>query len=284
MNNRIQRVWKCRAKRLLCGKRTLVMGILNVTPDSFSDGGRYFNHAAAVERGIEICSNGADILDVGGQSTRPGAAPVTEAEEIRRTAPVIRDLAKEVDALISIDTMNSGTAHAALEAGAHIVNDVSAGENDPAMASMIADYEAGAVAMHMRGTPSTMQKDPHYEDVVSEVAGYLGDRLQAFLSANIAKEQIVLDPGIGFGKTVEHNLELLRHIDELSRLKRPVLIGASNKSFIGKLLDLPVGERESGSLGAAAYSILRGADILRVHAVKKTCQVARLIDILQLRP
>ncbi len=273
--------WVCRDRRLQLGSKTRVMGILNVTPDSFSDGGCYADASQAVERALQMLKEGADIIDIGGESTRPGASPVSAAEEIKRTLPVIEALVAESCALISIDTMKHETARCALEAGAHIINDVSAGTRDPRMADLATEYGAGLVLMHMRGEPRTMQENPIYEDVVQDVCNYLAERRDHFLAAGVAESQVVLDPGIGFGKTIEHNLELLRKTSDLAALGHPVLIGASRKSLLGNLLDLELGERQAASLGIAAYCAMRSVDILRVHDVKDTCHVTAIIDILR---
>lgn len=257
------------------------MGVLNITPDSFSDGGRYFDHSRALERALEMISEGADIIDIGGESTRPGADPVPVAEEIRRTERIVSAIAERSEALISIDTMKSETARAALEAGAHIVNDVSAGRYDSRMPRVVKEHRAGAVLMHMRGMPRTMQKHPVYRDVVADVRDYLLERMDSFLLEGVQGSQIVFDPGIGFGKTVEHNIELLRHTRRLSDLGQPVLVGASRKSFLGKLLGIETDEREAASLGVAAYSIIAGANIIRVHDVKDSCHLSRIVDILR---
>jgi dihydropteroate synthase len=275
------RVWLCRDRRLVLGDRTFVMGILNTTPDSFSDGGRYFDHARAVDHALEMVAEGADIIDIGGESTRPGAEPVPVEEEIRRTAKVVAAIASQSDVLISIDTMKAATARVALAAGAHIVNDVSAGRFDEQMPAVVRESRAGIVLMHMLGMPRTMQKKPVYADVVADVGGYLLRRMDSFLLEGCAAGQVVFDPGIGFGKTLEHNLDLLRNIKTLAALGRPVLVGASRKSFIGKLLGLEADERVSASLGVAAYCILAGANIIRVHDVKDSCHVARVVDMLR---
>ena len=276
-----RKIWQCRNRREDVGRKTYVMGILNVTPDSFSDGGKNFTPGDAVTNGMEMERAGVDIIDVGGESTRPGAEPVGVDEEISRTEPVIRELALKTGCLISIDTMKAETARAALDAGAHIVNDVSAGCYSQDMPQLVREYGAGIVLMHMLGSPKTMQRRPEYKDLLSEVCGHLRKRMDLFVAAGCDPKQVVLDPGIGFGKSVEHNLELLRNIERVQELERPVLIGASRKSFLGKLLDIETSEREAASLGVAAYSIMRGANIVRVHDVKASCHLAKIIDILQ---
>lgn len=278
-----EKFWICRDKSLPIGSKTFVMGILNVTPDSFSDGGLFKDVSQAVEYGLQMVEDGADIIDVGGESTRPGASPVSAAEEVERILPVIEGLTAASRVLISIDTMKSETARYAMEAGAHIINDVSAGLHDPRMAELASEFGAGVVLMHMRGEPRTMQKNPVYDNVVQDVFRYLEQRRDSFLAAGVAGSQLAVDPGIGFGKTVDHNLSLLRGISDLAGLGHPVLIGASRKSMLGKLLDIDVRERRAASLGVAAYCAMRKADILRVHDVKDTCHIAAIIDILENR-
>jgi dihydropteroate synthase len=273
--------WSCRNVELELGRRTLVMGILNVTPDSFSDGGQFASMDAAAERALEMEAEGADIIDIGGESTRPGAQPVSPAEEQARTIPVIEKIRAYSGVPISIDTMKAAVAEQALEAGANIINDVSALEADEAMSGVAAAYKAGVVLMHKKGNPQTMQDDPAYDDVVGEVCAYLQSRRAFALGHGIGEQQIVVDPGIGFGKTYEHNLELLKNIPALAATGMPLLIGASRKRFIGQLLEQenPVG-RCAGSLGVAAWSVLHGAHILRVHDVIETCDVCRMLDTL----
>ena len=275
-------IWNCRGREVVCGERTLIMGILNATPDSFSDGGRFDGAKKAIEHGLQMVEAGADIIDVGGESTRPGAAPVPASEEIARTVPVIEKLREQTDCLISIDTMKASVARAAVEAGADIINDVSA-LTDPAMAAVVAETGAGLVLMHMRGTPQTMQANPDYADAVSEVRAFLEERLAFAVGRGVAKAQIALDPGIGFGKNDEHNVALLRHLPELVALGRPVLIGASRKGFIGRLLGCEVDERLAGSLAAGVFAVMRGAHILRVHDVKESCDAMRLVDTLRIQ-
>jgi dihydropteroate synthase len=246
-----------------------LMGVVNVTPDSFSDGGLYLDPAAAVEHGLELEREGAAILDIGGESTRPGAMPVSEDEELGRVLPVIEGLvAQGVDARISIDTSKAAVATAAIAAGATLVNDVTALRADPEMAAVIAASGVECCLMHMLGDPRTMQEDPRYEDVVAEVKAFLGQRMAYALAAGIAEQRILLDPGIGFGKTVEHNLELLRRLDELVALGRPVVIGTSRKSFLGKLTGRPnPADRVAGTIATCVLAFERGARIFRVHDV-----------------
>ena len=246
-----------------------IMGVVNVTPDSFSDGGRYLDAAAAIAHGLELEVEGASILDVGGESTRPGAAPVAEAEELRRVIPVIEGLIDGGSkAQISIDTSKSGVAVRALAAGASLVNDVTALRGDPKMAGVVADAGGDCCLMHMLGEPRTMQRDPRYEDVVGDVKAFLEERTAFAVQAGIALERILLDPGIGFGKTVEHNLELLRRLDELVELGRPVVIGTSRKSFLGRLTgrDDP-DDRVAATIATNVLAYERGARVFRVHDV-----------------
>ncbi|MHB8585374.1 MAG: dihydropteroate synthase [Thermoplasmatota archaeon] len=262
------------------GPRTLVMGIVNVTPDSFSDGGKFLEKDRAVRHAATLVSEGADILDIGGESTRPGAPDVGAEEELARVLPVIRALRTEISIPLSIDTRKSEVAAACLDAGAAIVNDVS-GLRDPAMVDVVASRGAGLVIMHMRGDPQTMQQAPTYRDVVTEVGDFLAGQARAAMSGGVAREAIVLDPGIGFGKTVEHNLELLRGIPRLRARGFPVLMGHSRKSFIGKLTgDRPAEDRLEGSLAAATLSAAWGADIVRVHDVRETVRVLKVADAL----
>jgi dihydropteroate synthase len=249
------------------------MGIVNVTPDSFSDGGKYIGPEAAVAHALRLVREGADLLDVGGESTRPGAEPVPAAEELRRVGPVVEALAPLVAVPISVDTSKAEVAARCLAAGGHAVNDVTALSGDPDMAAVVRDFRAGVVLMHMRGTPATMQQEPRYEDVVGEVRAYLEARLHHAQALGIAAGQTVVDPGLGFGKTSTHNLELIARLEELRRLGRPVCLGVSRKGFLGRLLnDRPPDRRLAGSLAAACYATGRCAvQILRVHDVRETC-------------
>ncbi len=245
-----------------------VMGIVNVTPDSFSDGGLYLDARAAVDHGLALARAGATILDVGGESTRPGANPVPEDEELRRVLPVIEGLrARGSDAQLSIDTSKAPVARSALAAGATLVNDVTALRGDPAMAGVIAAAGADCCLMHMLGEPRTMQRDPRYGDVVSEIKAFLEGRLGHAVAAGVAEERIMLDPGIGFGKTTEHNLELLRRLDEIVALGRPVVIGTSRKSFLGKITARPVEDRIAATIATNLVAYERGARVFRVHDV-----------------
>ena len=254
------------------------MGILNVTPDSFSDGGRFSTAGTAVERALAIESEGADILDIGGESTRPGAQAVSAGEELERVLPVVKAVAGRVKCLISVDTSKAAVAEEAIRCGAHIINDVSALSHDPEMVRVAARTGAGVILMHMRGTPRTMQDRPEYGDVVREIGDYLQARMTLACSNGVAREAVALDPGIGFGKTVEHNLALLAGLDRLVQCGRPVCVGLSRKSFLGKITGGEVSNRLSASLAGAAYAMAKGAQILRVHDVKESCDVARLLS------
>jgi dihydropteroate synthase len=249
----------------------VIMGVVNVTPDSFSDGGLFLDAEAAVEHARRLAAEGAHILDVGGESTRPGADPVAEDEELRRILPVVGELAEDAGApevRISIDTTKSGVARAALDSGATIVNDVSAFRFDPALAGLVAEARVDCCLMHMLGEPRTMQRDPRYDDVVSEVKAFLEERLAFATGEGVAEERVWLDPGIGFGKTVEHNLELLRRLDEIVAIGRPVVIGTSRKSFLGKLAGgRDEGERLPGTIATNVLALERGATVFRVHDV-----------------
>ncbi len=264
------------------GQRTLVMGVLNATPDSFYDGGRYATLDAALARVEQMLAEGADILDIGGESTRPGAEPVPEAEEIRRVVPLIEALAARYpEAVISVDTTKSRVAHLALQAGASIVNDISGATFDPRMLEVVAQTGALIVLMHIKGTPQTMQQNPTYDDVVAEVKETLYVHVRRALQAGIPFQHIWLDPGIGFGKTVQHNLELLRGLPELATLGFPILVGTSRKSFIGHLLGvLPPEERLEGTLATLALAVAWGADIVRVHDVKEAVRAVKVADAL----
>jgi dihydropteroate synthase len=254
--------------------RPLVMGVLNVTPDSFSDGGSYLDRDSAIEHGLELVAAGADVVDVGGESTRPGAEPVSEDEELRRVVPVVAELSKKVR--VSVDTTKRAVALASIEAGATLVNDVSA-----SLWEVAAESGAGWVAMHMQGLPRTMQSDPRYKDVVSEVHGFLLDRAATAAAAGVT--EVWLDPGIGFGKTAEHNLTLLRNLPALVESGFPVLVGTSRKSFLGKIAPgrdgspAPVDERSEASLATATWAMLAGASMVRVHDVAQTVQAATLV-------
>jgi dihydropteroate synthase len=274
-------VWQCRDRRLELGDRTLVMGILNVTPDSFSDGGRFLDSRQAFEHGLQMARDGADIIDIGGESSRPGAEPVPIEEELKRVIPAIEALSGETDCLLSVDTRKARVAEEALTAGAHIINDITALTFDPGMTAVARDNEAGVILMHMHGDPKTMQISPKYNNVVKEVTDYLDARILELEQRRLSRNSLAVDPGIGFGKRLEHNIRLIARLDELARLRRPVVVGLSRKSFIGKITGREVQDRLPGSLAAMAYVIRRGAHVIRVHDVKESCDVACLVDILR---
>lgn len=274
----VPRSIKIGPRTLDLGLRTFIMGILNVTPDSFSDGGRFYRFEDAVEQAEKMIEEGADIVDVGGESTRPGARAVPAEEEIKRVVPVIRDLSKQRKIVISIDTRKAKVARAALEAGAHMVNDVSGLRFDRKMARLIARYKVPVCIMHIKGNPRTMQKNPVYKDLMGEVIEYLEEGIAIAKNAGILHGKIMVDPGIGFGKTVENNLEILKRLREIKVLGCPILVGPSRKSTIGKVLNLLVEERLEGTAAAVAISIANGANIVRVHDVKEMARVARMTD------
>lgn len=270
--------WRYRGGCFDLSHRTLVMGVLNITPDSFSDGGQFSDPDDAISRARVMVAEGADIIDVGGESTRPGSAGISADEEMQRVVPVIRALAKDCSVPLSIDTSKAAVADAALQAGAHMVNDVT-GLADPEMAPVVRTHHAGLVIMHMQGTPRTMQENPVYHDVVREVGQFLAGRVRYAVDAGIPEDCIVIDPGIGFGKSLEHNITLLKSLKNLGSLGgRPVLAGVSRKRFVGMITGREVPDRLPGSLAAAAFAIMQGASILRVHDVKESCDIARMID------
>jgi dihydropteroate synthase len=258
--------------------RTHLMGILNVTPDSFSEGGRFFKLEEAVKQGLKLADKGADIVDVGGESTRPGSEPVPIEEELRRVIPVIGELVKRIDIPISIDTYKSRVAKEALDSGASMVNDISGLRFDPEMKKVISEYNVPVILMHIQGTPRNMQENPQYENLLEEIKSYLDQSISIAEEAGIGEDKIIIDPGIGFGKTLDDNLKILKNLREFKSLGKPVMIGVSRKSFIGKILDLPVNERLGGSLAALAVAIINGANILRVHDAEESRRVAKLVD------
>lgn len=270
----------CRGKTLTLGTNTHVMGILNVTPDSFSDGGHYLDVQQAINYAETMVAEGATLIDIGGESSRPGASPVSVDEELARVLPVIRVLADTLDVLLSIDTYKAEVARRALAAGAHIVNDITALCGDPDMARVVAEMGAGVVLMHMKGTPRTMQQAPKYNNVTNEICAWLENKVQNAEAEGIAAERIIIDPGIGFGKTTEHNLELLKRLSEFQALDKPLLIGTSRKSFIGNVLEVPVTERVEGTAATVCWAIAHGADIVRVHDVKANVRAAQMTDVL----
>ena len=267
--------WRCRAQAFELGERALVMGVVNITPDSFSDGGRFLDPAAAIAHARKLVAEGADLLDLGAESTRPGSTSVPADQQLSRLMPVLEALVAD-GACVSIDTSHVTVARAALAAGARVVNDVSA-LGDPDMAGVVAAAGAGLVLMHMQGTPATMQRSPHYEDAAREVREFLAERLAAARAGGIAAECVALDPGIGFGKSLEHNLQLIARLDELAELGRPIVLGASRKSFLGRLLgDAPPGERLEGGIAAAAIAAFLGARVIRTHDVAATVRAVRV--------
>jgi dihydropteroate synthase len=268
--------WKIRGKSLETGAKTLVMGILNCTPDSISDGGKFTDVNAAVQRGKRMLAEGADIIDVGGESSRPGSLPVSVEEELARTIPVIKALAREIRVPLSIDTTKAVVARAALDVGATIVNDISALRSDATMMAVAAEFDATVILMHMQGEPRSMQADPHYDDLIGEIHDFLAHRKEAALRAGIIEDRLILDPGIGFGKRLEDNFELLARLNEFGDLGA-VLVGPSRKAFIGNTLNVPVAERIFGTAGAAAVAVMKGADIIRVHDVKSMIHVAEIV-------
>jgi dihydropteroate synthase len=260
-------------------QKTHIMGILNVTPDSFSDGGQYFDKSAAIKRAIQMAEDGADIIDIGGESTRPGSQPLAVEEELRRTLPVIEALTKEINIPISIDTYKSEVAKRALDAGAAMVNDISGLRFDPEMPKVVSAYKVPVVIMHIKGAPKDMQKNPVYEALIPEIMDYLRDSIRSAKESGIAEDMIIIDPGIGFGKTFEDNLEIIHNLYNFTLLEKPVLIGLSRKAFIGKVLgNVPAGDRLEGTAAAIAISIINGANIIRVHDVKEMVKVAKVAD------
>ncbi len=268
-------VWQTAHGLLDFNEGPLIMGILNVTPDSFSDGGQFYDVDAALERALQMVEEGASIIDVGGESTRPGAEPVPEEEELKRVIPVIEKLRQKTDVLISIDTYKSRIADAALRAGADIVNDISGARFDEKMIDVVKKHDCPIIIMHIKGTPKNMQQNPHYDDVVAEVYDYFQERLQVLEEAGISR--VIIDPGIGFGKRLEDNLHLLRDLKDFTFLRRPVLMGTSRKSFIGKILNKEVPDRLFGSLTTQILSVQNGADVVRVHDVQATHDALKIL-------
>jgi len=269
---------RCRQFEFTFPRPALVMGIVNVTPDSFYDGGRFLDTRAAVAHALALVEQGAEIIDVGGESTRPGAVPVAESEELLRVLPVIEQLVGQIKAPISIDTVKPGVARAALAAGASIVNDVGAGREDDTMSRLVAEARAGYVCMHAQGTPQTMQVNPSYTDVVREVGDFFSARLRRLNDCGVSREQIILDPGFGFGKTAEHNLQLLGAARSFSRFERPLLVGVSRKSFIGSLLGAEPADRLPGALACACVAVEAGVQLVRAHDVAETVQALRMTE------
>jgi len=276
------RLWKIGDKIVDLSKRGMIMGVLNVTPDSFSDGGEFFATDAAVAGGIEMASEGADIIDIGGESTRPGAEPVSAKEELKRVLPVIEELRAKIDISVSIDTSKSEVASAALDAGASIINDVTAGRGDEKMLPLAAKRNAAIVLMHMQGEPRTMQKDPHYKDVVAEVADFFRQQYACALECGIDPMAIAFDPGIGFGKTLEHNVTLLKNLERLHVHDRPLVVGVSRKSFLGKLVgSSEMSDRLAPTIAFTSILRARGGDVVRVHDVKENVAALRVAKAMQ---
>lgn len=264
------------------GSKTHIMGILNVTPDSFADGGRFFDMESAIRHGLQMAEDGADIIDVGGESTRPGSERVEYEEELRRTVPVIRALSKKVRIPISIDTCKAGIAERALDAGASIINDISGLRFDPEMPKVAATYGTPVVIMHIKGTPKDMQANPAYDALIPEIVDYLREGVRIAADSGIREDMIIVDPGIGFGKTFDHNLLILKNLRDFAMLEKPLLVGPSRKAFIGKILnDAAPSDRLEGTAAAVAISILNGANIVRVHDVKEMVKVAKVADTIK---
>lgn len=278
-------LWSYRGHRLTIGPRPLVMGIVNVTPDSFSDGGQFFSTDAAIQHGLRLAGEGADLLDIGGESSRPGSQPVSLDEELARVIPVVRGLASKTAVPISVDTTKAAVARQALEVGASIINDITAGLGDPDMLEIVRSHDAGIILMHMQGTPETMQDNPTYKDVVREVREFLEERIRICVATGIPVERIAVDPGLGFGKTFEHNMKLLRYLDVIAAIGRPVVLGVSRKGFIGQITGKPRDERVIGSVAMACYCAARGtAHVLRVHDVAETVEAAKVIGAINQTP
>jgi len=273
------RLWKIGDRIFDLSRQGLIMGVLNVTPDSFSEGGKFFAAEKAIEHGLKMAADGADIVDVGGESTRPGAEPIAADEELRRVIPVVEKLRTKIDVPISIDTSKTEVARAAIQAGASIVNDVTGGRGDEGMLPLIAETKSALIIMHMQGTPRTMQKQPRYNEVVSEVADFFRQQYACAIGCNIDPMAIAFDPGIGFGKTLDHNLELLAQLERLRAHDRPLVIGVSRKSFLGKLIESQdMDDRGAPAVALTALLRARGADVFRVHAVKENVSALRVTE------
>lgn len=282
LNYQKDKFWlKCRNHQLRLAKRTRIMGILNVTPDSFSDGGVYFNKEAAIEHALQMEEEGADLIDIGAESTRPGASAVSPKEQLKRIADVVRILGKRLKIPISIDTADVVVARHCLDLGASIINDIFALRKDKGLGSLIARYKAAVVLMHMKGTPRIMQKNPEYKDLISEIINFLRKAKERALESGVNEKSIIIDPGLGFGKATEHNLEIINKLSCFKILGCPILIGPSRKSFIGNVLKLPVPEREFGTAASVVFSILNGAKIVRVHNVKRMREVIKIAEAIQ---
>jgi len=269
---------KVKAYDISLGERTCIMGVLNITPDSFSDGGKYLDKEKAVQRAMEMARGGADIIDIGGESSRPGAVSISAAEEIERVIPVVEALIGKIEVPISVDTRKSEVAKEALSKGASFINDITALRADGDMAKVIAGFDAGCILMHMKGDPGNMQDAPHYDDVIGEISAYLAESIKLAEDSGIDPGKIIIDPGIGFGKTLEHNLLILKNLERFKELDKPIMVGTSRKSFIGKLTGKEADERIFGTAASIAAAILNGADIVRVHDVPQMREVSTIAD------
>jgi dihydropteroate synthase len=278
MRKKIPNILRCRHFEFDLSKKTYVMGVLNITPDSFSDGGKFLDADSACQRALEIEGQGADIIDIGGESSRPGSTPVSAKEEIRRVVPVLKRLKKLLNIPISIDTTKSVVAEAALSEGASIVNDISGLHKDKGIADLCAKYSAGLIIMHMKGEPRTMQKRPSYKNLLKEIREYLGQGIKIATSYGVKRESIIIDPGIGFGKTLNHNIRILKELSYFKNMGPAILVGLSRKSFMGKLLGLDVGKRLVPTIAANSIAIYNGANIIRVHDVKEAVLTANMVD------
>ncbi|HTI98781.1 MAG TPA: dihydropteroate synthase [Dongiaceae bacterium] len=274
-------IFRARQFKFTFPRPALVMGVVNVTPDSFSDGGKFQDPAAAVAHGLELVVQGADLLDIGGESTRPGATPVSEAEELNRVLPVIAELVRRVNVPLSVDTVKPEVARAAVAAGASIINDIAANRSRPEMWRVVAETGAGYICMHMRGTPQTMHLDPQYDDVVAEVLEFFTDRRRRLAVAGVELEQVVWDVGIGFGKTPEHNLKLLAALGRFTKLERPLLLGISRKTFLGKLTGAALPDRLPAALAVTALAVAAGVQMFRTHDVAETVRAVRMAEAVQ---
>ncbi|MBI4619739.1 MAG: dihydropteroate synthase [Desulfobacterales bacterium] len=276
-------VIRCKKVDLNLSKRTHIMGVINVTPDSFSDGGLFFDPHRAIDHALELVDEGADIIDIGGETTRPGSKPITADAEINRVIPVIERLAPRIDVPISIDTYKSVVAERAIEAGAEIINDISALNFDPKMADSASRHDVPVVLMHIKGTPENMQQNPFYESLISEIIEYLKDSIEMAEKAGIDPQKIIIDPGIGFGKSLDdgHNLKIINRLSEFKSLGKPILVGPSRKAFIGKILDADVTQREEGTAAAVSAAVLNGANVVRVHNVGMIKKIVRVIDAIK---
>lgn len=273
--------YRCRGRLLDLKEKTWIVGVVNVTPDSFSDGGRFLDTGAAVDQAVRMAEEGADILELGGESTRPGAVAVSAEEELRRVVPVLRRLRPRLAMPLAVDTYKPEVARVALEEGAEIINDIYGARGEGRLAEVVAQARAGLVIMHMRGTPRDMQIDPRYDDVVGEIVAFLRDRVAFAEGVGVDPEAIVVDPGLGFGKRLQDNLALLRHLSEFHQLGKPIMIGPSRKSFIGKVLDLPVEQRQDGTAACVAAAVLQGASFVRVHEVRPAVHLVKMLDAIR---